>query len=408
MPDTVAIAGYGDAYVDEGDETSPLELAVEAVRNALEDANIDIDAIDSVLTGRRPIADYRPQWNNILASYLSIPTRHSTQVTNHLAGVTGTLKHAYAAIESGMAETVLCVASDSAASAGDSASSAEAVTDLDVHETYEAPYGPSMPGIYGLFAQRHMHEYGTTREQAARVAVEARKWGTRHPEATMSGKEEISVQDVLDARTIAEPFGLLDCAPFGPAGTAGAMIVTSSDRAEDCQPNPVYVRGVGEYNTHEKVTERMALRDQPPHEDGPDLTTTGAREAARQAYSMANLTSDDVDVVEPSMPFSGIGVLLLEDLGFCEKGEGGAFVANGGIDFDGGLPVNTNGGWLSFGQPIISGPMDLIVEGVRQLRGEALGVQVPGADVALAHGVGGPLACHSVALLSTKRGRAGQ
>jgi acetyl-CoA acetyltransferase len=119
---------------------------------------------------------------------------------------------------------------------------------------------------------------------------------------------------------------------------------------------------------------------------------------------MAGIGPDDIDIVEPSTNFTHIGLMLLEDLGFCEKGAAGRFVEDGGIDFDNGLPFNTNGGWLSFGQPVVSGAMDLLVEGVRQLREEALGKQVSNVETALTHGIGGPIACHSVTLLSTRRG----
>lgn len=396
----VAIAGYGDAYADEENVKSPMQLAVEASVSALENASLDRTDVDAVLTGRRPWADLRPQWNNLFASYMNIPTKFSTEVTTHGAGVNAMFKYALIAINSGIVDTVLCLQSDAVPLFTDPT---EQTAEMDADPEWEYPYGPIMPALYAQAARRHIHEYGTTREQLARPAVEARKWGTRHPKATMSNRGEITVEDVISSRPIAEPLNLLDCAPWGPGGTGGAFVVTRADRAEELSNTPIYVRGVGEYNTHEYFIDRLALRDKPPSNGGPTLTTTGASIAAQQAYEMAGMSPDDMDIVEPSTNFTSTALLVLEDLGFCEKGKAGEFVENGGIDFDGGLPFNTNGGWLSFGQPGISCVMDPIVEAIRQVRGEALGVQVSGAETALTHGIGGPMACNSVSILSTRR-----
>jgi acetyl-CoA acetyltransferase len=397
----VAIAGYGDSYAHDENPRPAIELAAESTAKAIDDAGVDLDDIDAVITGRPPLSDQRPQWNNIFASYMNIPTEFSTEVTNHGAGVNGTLKHALAAIHGGFADTVLCVSADAASLFTDPV---EGIPEIDIDREWESPYGPFMPSIYGMVAERYMHEHGITKEQMARVAVTSRKWAVRHPHAEMRDKGEITVEDVLSSRTIASPLNLLDCAPYGPGGTGGALVITETDRAEQLHSDPVYVRGVGEYNTHEKLTDRLALRDKPPNQDSPNLTTTGAKHAADQAYEMAGIGPDDIDIVEPSTNFTHIGLMLLEDLGFCEKGAAGRFVEDGGIDFDNGLPFNTNGGWLSFGQPVVSGAMDLLVEGVRQLREEALGKQVSNVETALTHGIGGPIACHSVTLLSTRRG----
>lgn len=413
MLDTeIAIAGFGDSYADENDVKTPLELAVEASVAAIEDASLEMDDVDSLLTGRPPFAnrgiggprrsETGVQWSNVLSTHLGIPTRHNTMITIHGAGANATLKHAWAAINSGFADTVLCVQSDAA---GLFVNGVADIPKGDAELAFEYPYGPIMPSLYALLARRHMHEYGTTHEQMARVAVEHRKWGSRHPEAWAHGRGEITVQDVRDSRPIAEPLHLLDCAPLA-GGVGNAMLVTEADRAERLQDDPVYVRGVGEYNTHEKTIDKLALRGKPPNEDGPNLTTTGVKQASQQAYEMAGMGPDDMDLVETFTNFTHIGLILLEDLGFCEKGQAGEFVENGGIDFDGGLPFNTFGGLISFGQTAQAG-MDMLTETVRQLRGEALGVQVPDAETGLAHGMGAALAgCSSIAILSTERGDA--
>lgn len=410
MRDTqVAIAGYGDSFADEENVKTPMELAVQSAVAAAEDASIDLADVDAVLTGRPPLANRAPggprrtpvgiQWNNVVASYLNIPTKHSTGVTTHGAGTIAMLKHAQAAIEADYVDTVLCVQSDAAPLFVDAFGD---IPEGDAQPEFELPYGPVMPALYAMWASRHMTEYGTTHEQFAKISVESRKWGVRHPEAWANGRGEITVEDVIDSRKIASPLHLLDCAPWS-GGAGGAVIVTEADRAEELHEKPVHIRGVGEYNTHEKMIDRLSLRNRPPNEDGPNLTVTGAKEASRQAYEMADMGPEDMDVVEPCTNFSHIGLLLLEDFGFCEKGEGGEFVENGGIDFDGGLPFNTNGGWLSFGQTA-QGVMDMNIEGIRQIRREALGAQVEDAETALVHGIGGPTACHAVAVLSRERG----
>jgi acetyl-CoA acetyltransferase len=402
LDSATSIVGFGDAYAD-GEERSPLELAASATADAIEDARISKSEIDGVLTGRRPFADMRPQWNNIFASYVNIPNRYSTEVTTHGGGVLGTLKHALAAIESGLAETVLCVQSDAVQTAVDQS---ELVPSIDADEEFEYPYGPIMPSLYGQIADRYLYETDATREQMAKLAVEVRKWGVRHPKAAMAGKDEITVEDVLESRPITSELNLYDCAPWGGGGggTGGALIVTASDRTDSFDTEPIYVRGVGEYNTHESITDRLALRGQKPNLPEPNITTTGAREAARQAYEMAGLEPADVDVVEASVNFTHMGLLLLEELGFCEPGRGGQFVEDGGIDFEDGLAFSTNGAWLSFGQPGISCTMDLLVEAVRQIRDTALGVQVPDARTAIVQGGGGATSCNNVCLLSSADG----
>jgi acetyl-CoA acetyltransferase len=397
----VAIAGFGDSYAHEDNQKSAIQLATEATTAAVKDANISHDDIDAVITGRPPLSDQRPQWNNVFSSYLNIPTKYSTEVTNHGAGVNGTIKHALSALNSDFVDTVLCVSSDAASLFSNPV---EEIPQMDADREFEYPYGPFMPSLYGMVAERYMHEYDITHEQMAHIAVTSRRWAIEHPHAEMNEKGKITIDDVINSKEVSSPLNLLDCAPYGPGGTGGALIITKADRAENLQEKPIYIRGVGEYNTHEKLTDRLALRGKKPNETRPNLTTTGAKEAARQAYTMADLTPEDMDLVEPSTNFTHIGLMLLEDLGFCEKGEGGKFVENGGIDFDNGIPFNTNGGWLSFGQPVISGPMDMIVEAIRQMRNSALGKQVSDPNTALTHGIGGPTACHSVSILSTRRG----
>ena len=392
-----AIVGFGDAYADREHVKDPLQLAAEATVAALRDAGIGKERLDGLFTGREPWADRRPQWNNIFASYLRLPVRWSSEITIHGAGVNAMLGHAALAVVSGVAEYVLCVQSDATPLFIDT-TAVGAASDADPQ--FEYPYGPLIPALYAQAACRYMHEYGITPAQMARVAVAHQDWAVHHPHAAKRAKGRITVETVLASPYVATPFRLWDCATWGPGGTAGAFVVTTAERARDTAARPIYILGFGACSTHEYLTDRLGLRSSPlPLGTLPNLTTTGARPAADQAYAMAGLSPGDVDLVEAGGNFTTTVLMLLEDFGFCRKGEAGAFVEAGHIDVGGDLPMDTNGGWLSFGQPGISCGVDPIVEAVRQLRGVPLGLPVPTPRVALTHASGGMLACHSVTLL---------
>jgi acetyl-CoA acetyltransferase len=394
-----AVVGFGDAYTDEGCAASPMALATEAALKALADAGVERDEVDGLLSGREPFGDYRPQWNNIFAAHLKIMPRHSTQVTVHGAGVNGMFKHAVMAVCTGAADVVLCVQTDGGQAFSDLA---EDIPAVDADPWHELPYGPSMAGFYAMAARRYMHEFGVTEEDFARAALTHQRWGLLHPLSERSYAGELTVDDVLESRIIATPLRRWMVAPWRRTGTAGAFVVTTAERARSLTSTPLAILGVGEYSTHENLSDRMSARGtHPVLGELPTLTTTGAKEAARQAYEMAGLTAHDVQVAETGSNFSHTIMMGLEDLGFCEKGEAAGFIADGHIDPGGSLPYNTNGGYLWFGQAGISCGMDSIVELIRQLRGQALGRQVE-AEVGLVHGMGGPLSCHTVTILATE------
>jgi acetyl-CoA acetyltransferase len=230
-----------------------------------------------------------------------------------------------------------------------------------------------------------MHEFGTTREQLAEVAVAARQWAQLNPKAWE--KKPLSVADVLAARMVSYPLTVRDCCLITDGG--GAVIVTSAERARSLKKKPAYVLGCGQSVTHANITSM------------PDLTVTGAAAAGKAAYAMAKLGPSDVDVLELYDAFTINTILFLEDLGFCKKGEGGAFVSGGRIAPKGSVPVNTNGGGLSYCHPGMYGLL-LLIEAVRQLRGECGARQVQDCEVALAHGNGGVLSSQATVILGTQ------
>jgi acetyl-CoA acetyltransferase len=229
-----------------------------------------------------------------------------------------------------------------------------------------------------------MHEFGTTREQLAEVAVAARQWALLNPNAWE--KEPLSIEDVLTARMVSWPLTVRDCCLVLDGG--GAMVVTSAERARTLGRPPVHVLGIGQALGHTSISNM------------PDLTTTVARESGKAAFAEAGMRPDDVRVLSLYDAFTITPILFLEDLGFCAKGEGGPFVANGAIAPGGRLAVNTNGGGLSYCHPGMYGLLGMM-ETVRQVRGEAGARQIDRCDVALAHGNGGVLSSQCTVLFGS-------
>ncbi len=246
----------------------------------------------------------------------------------------------------------------------------------------EAPFGVPLIGNYALVAQRHMHQYGTTPEQLAEVAVTTRAHAVRNPEAVaglaalgIRNTGEITVADVLGSRLIADPLHLLDCCLVSDGG--GAVVIAAADVARDCAKAPVWLLGSGEAVGY-------------PGNDR-DITTSAAVLSGPPAFAEAGLRPDEIDIAMIYDSFTITVLTLLEDLGFAKKGEGGPYVAGGRLRFDrpGAPALNTDGGGLSSNHPGMRG-IFLLIEAARQLRGESSS-QVPGARTAVAHGNGGLL-----------------
>jgi acetyl-CoA acetyltransferase len=240
-------------------------------------------------------------------------------------------------------------------------------------------------GPYALAAARHMHDFGTTSEQLAQIAVSTRAWAALNPRARY--QTPITVEDVLASPLQTSPLHLLDCCLVTDG--AGAFVMTNAERARSLRRPPVFVLGAATCHDHMMITQM------------PDLTTTPGKVSGANAFAMAGLGPADVDVLMGYDSFTITALLHLEDLGFCAKGDGGAFVEDGKLGPGGSLPMNTNGGGLSFTHPGMYG-MFLITEAVRQLRGESGERQVPEAQVAVAHGSGMVLSCMSTAVLGTE------
>jgi acetyl-CoA acetyltransferase len=287
--------------------------------------------------------------------------------------------HARAAIAAGLCEVALIAYGSTQRLVGRSSAS---VQELD---PWEAHFRPPMPvSAYALAASRHMHEFGTTREQLAAVAVAARAWAARNPLAW--SREPLTIAGVLDARMVADPLTVRDCCLVTDGGAA--VVLTSAERARALATEPVLVLGAGSAHSHRHITGM------------PSLTRTAAAESGARAFAQARLTPADVDVAQLYDAFTITPILFLEDLGFCAKGDGGPFAASGAIAPGGSLPVNTNGGGLSYTHPGMYG-LHALVEGVRQLRGACGDRQVAGCEVALVHGNGGVLSSQATLVLGS-------
>lgn len=353
---------------------SSMELATQASKLALADAGIQLSEVDALFICTPD--DYLAGLT--FAETLGLRPKFTD---NNRTGGSAFMIHAITAalmLDAGMIDVALIAhGSNQRSGAGGKLVSAARSS------VWEAPFNPIFPASsYALAAARHMHEFGTTREQLAEVAVAARSWANANPEAFAKGP--LSIEDCLTSRMISTPLSARDCCLVTDG--AAAIVMTRADRAQDLRRPPVFLLGGAAATSHSQISSM------------PDLTVTAAAESGARAYAMAGVDPGDIDVVELYDAFTINTILFLEDLGFCLKGEGGRFVQGGTIAPGGKLPVNTNGGGLSCAHPGMYGLL-AITEAVRQLRGEAAS-QIVDAELALAHGSGGTLSSQATLILS--------
>lgn len=382
----MAIVGVGESDIGKVPTMSGLGLNSQASKRALEDAGLRVADIDGLLTAYSFTEPYT-MLGSSLCEYMGLQPRMCASMVAGGASPGIMLRRAAEAIVCGDVDTVLICAGENRATGLGREGAIAALTAVG-HPQFEQPYGGSIPGFYAMVARRHMHEYGTKREELASVAVNTRAHALLHPNAHM--KSPLTMEQVLAAKPIAEPLGMFDCCLISDA--AGAIIVTSAENARDLPKRPVYLLGIGEKHTHEHIM------------CAPSLTQFGAAESGRIAYSMAGVSAADIDVAELYDCFTIVPIIELEELGFCAPGEGGTFFKNRHASIAGTLPVNTHGGMLSHAHAGAAGGLFGIVEAVRQLRGDLGNRQVPGAELALVHNEGGILSSHCTMIFSNQRG----
>jgi acetyl-CoA acetyltransferase len=377
-----ALVGVADAASPTGElDSHGRVLEVAMIHEALADAGLTLADVDGVCQAQSPTG---------LAEYLGIEARWFDGTMVGGSSYELHVEHAAAAIAAGLCDVVVGVYAATPRSdrrrGGDGGPRRMPPPGPNPSMEWEMPYGLRMPmGAYALAASRHMAVYGTTSEQLARIAVDTRRWAAMNPRARH--RDPITVDDVLASPWIATPLHLLDCCLVTDG--AGAFVLTSAERARDLARPPVYVLGAASAGFHQMISQM------------PDLTTTAGSVSGPRAFEMAGVKPGDVDLLMGYDSFTITALLHLEDLGFCPKGEGGAFVEDGKLGPGGALPMNTNGGGLSYTHPGMYG-MFLLVEAVRQLRGEAGERQIPDHRVAVAHGSGGVLSTMGTVVLGTE------
>jgi len=350
-----------------------IELAAEAARLAIADAGLTPAQIDGLFICLP--SDFLSGLT--IAEYLGI---RPAMTNNSRTGGSAFLTHAewaMLALDAGLIDyALICYGANQRTGAGK-------LVSAQMPSPFETPYRPNNPvASYALAASRHMYEYGTTSEQLASVAVAARQWANLNPEAFRQGP--LTVEDVLATRLVADPLHVADCCLVTDG--AAAVVMTRADRARDLAKTPVALLGAASATWHHEIAQLA------------DLTVSAAEESGKRAFAQAGVRPADIDVVNLYDAFTINTIMFLEDLGFCAKGEGGAYVASGAIAPGGSLPVNTNGGGLSFCHPGMYGLFTL-VESIRQLRGECGDRQIEGARLALAHGNGGTLSSQATCIL---------
>jgi acetyl-CoA acetyltransferase len=383
---TPVIVGIGTSDAPRAPHLTDFMHEAQATQRALHDAGLAKSSIDGFFSCGMPGGMNDPI---TMAEYLGIDHR--------VIGGTGIggavfefmTQQAVAAIHEGQCETAL-VSYGSAllTKSGRSLGTTSMLKDgepVGGPQQFEAPFGPGIIPNYAMAARRHMHEFGTTSEQLAEIAVAARSWAALNPDAMY--RKPLSIDDVLNSRVIADPLHLFDCCVISDGGAA--VIITTAERAADLRTPPIYVLGAAGAQTHWNISAM------------PDFTSTAAAICGPRAFAQAGVGPDQMDTVQIYDSFTITALLLLEDLGFCAKGEGGSFVEDGRLGPGGALPVNTDGGGLSALHSGMRG-LFLIVEAVKQLRGEAGEAQIPGAKLSVACGSGGSLSGMAAVVLGSE------
>ena len=381
MPRTLrgaaAIIGAGLAGCGDAPGFGHLELLAQAAHAAVADAGLHLRDVDGLFTAT--LTDFMPALT--VAEYLGL---RPAVVDGTNVGGASFLQHAISAamaLRLGLCKVALiCYGSNQR-------STARRLITLSQSDPppYEAPYKPRYPVVaYALAASRHMHLYGTTPEQLAEVAVAARRWARLNPMAYV--RTPLTISEVRDSRMVCDPLTVRDCCLVTDG--AGAIVMVAADRARDAPKPAAYFLGGAHATWHRQVSSM------------PDITATAAQESGARALAMAGLSPAQVDQAQLYDAFTINPILFLEDLGFCQKGEGGPFVEGGRIAPGGALPVNTNGGGLSFCHPGMYGIFTLI-EAAIQIRGEGGDRQVDGTDVVLCHGNGGTFSSQATVLLGS-------
>jgi acetyl-CoA C-acetyltransferase len=376
----VAVVGAYESPRRKAPGVHPYEIQAECVRGALADAGLERGDVDGLCTAATYGSEGGSQLEIIdLAEYLGIKPRWYDSTDTGGAAFISHAGHAALAIAAGLVEVVVVTY----AALGRSSEIPESeVASAWGPGQFEIPFGPTLVARYALAAQRHMHEYGTTPEQLAAIAVQCRANAASNPHAMY--RTPLTVDEVVNSPMIASPLHRFDCCVISDSG--GAFVLTSKRRAERLSRKPVYILGWGE------AIGQIQMNQMNP------FTETVAKRSGADAFTSAGMSPKEIDCAQIYDSFTPTVLLTLESLGFCKPGEGGPFVESGEIAPTGRLPINTDGGGMSSNHPGRRGVL-AVVEAVRQLRGESPGVQLKSPRTCLVNGTGGALSATATMIL---------
>jgi len=368
----VGIVGVGHARFGKRSDATIRELAHEAVVPALENAGVtarDLDASVIAIAGEEFAGQGAPA--AVVQDYIGLSGKPTFRVEAACATGSAGIRTGWSLIRSGLAEVVLVLGVETMTHL----SSARA-TELMARAgdtKWEYPFGITFPGFYALMATAHMSQFGTTREQLSMVSVKNHKYGAMNPYAHL--QKVITLEEAVKSVIISYPLNLYDCCLISDG--AAAVILANEERSKRMNDTPIWIEGLGAASDAMLINERPTLTG-----------LAGSRLAAEEAYKMAGITARDIDVAEVHDCFTIAEIMAYEDLGFCEKGEGGKFIEEGQSYIGGRTPVNVDGGLKSKGHPLGATGVSMAVEITKQLRGEAGNRQVSGAEIGLSHNVG--------------------
>lgn len=372
MTEKVSVVGVGHAKFGKRTDVTIRELAHEAAKPALEDASITTAEIDASVIGvAEDVFAAQASPSALIHDYVGMGNKPSFRVEAACATGSAGVRTAWSLIKAGLAEVVLVVGAETMTHVGTPMATEWMARAGDTR--WEYPFGITFPGLYALMATRHMHEFGTSRVQLSMVSVKSHKYGALNPFAHL--QKEITLDEAMNSVPICQPLNLYDCCLISDG--AAAVVMASEERARKISDTPIWITGLGCATDTMMIAERPSL-----------VSLAASRVAADQAYKMAGVTPNDIDVANTHDCFSIAEIMSYEDLGFCKKGEGGKFIEEGQSYIGGKLPVNVDGGLKSKGHPLGATGVSMTVEIVKQLRGEAGKRQVSGAEIGLTHNVG--------------------
>lgn len=374
----VSVTGIGESAIGKTPNKNSLNLYSDACIAAIRDAELSKEDIDGVLTAYS-LVDPQLMHSTMVSDYLGINPDITTSLDVGGATPYVGVCHAANAIRQGKCDNVLVAFGDNRKTGFKDSEATNTLTNVVGHSEFEDPFGPTVPALYAMIAQRYMDQYEVSADTLARIAVTCRHHAALRGEGQET--EPIDVKDVRESPPIAEPLRMLDCALISDG--AGAVVVSSRESAKESR-HPVNLIGYGEGHGSKYLTRRDELLESP------------AKRSGSAAFEMAGCTPSDIDVAQLYDCFTITPLMLLEELGFCDPGEASHFVDEQGISVGDELPLNTHGGLLSYaGAGVFH-----IIEAVRQIRGEAEETQVEDAETALAHGLGGILSTHSTLIFA--------